>query len=423
MAEAWPGLGGLAELRAGQLAGEEVSRALEFATRGADADALGFAIDQAFRAGTGICEEALDRAMKRKAALENQAAEARRQRARLEAGRALLVASSMGNVDLLASAIVKAEEAGLSCEEELEAARRQRTAMAAAARRQRLAAEAVRAVRAAVRDLDAERISSSLLRAMKAGASQEAMKQAAIDEEHRISRKDTAAFVLQCAAKVSSVDLLDLTLGWAMAEGVTDSAMAAAREKLAVLAEVMAEDAQRDHMLAEAARSLACAWQQADPQVFAGAIERARTAGISEEMVQMAEKRRAKLQQDQQREGLRQAAEVELRAAVHEADVTALAVAIDRGKEAGLNTDAIDKAQTAKERLEDALRRQQACAEAAKALKVAMLQGGAEALAAAVEAAVQAGVSREVVARARRKLARVRPPPSAEDEDASPVGL
>merc|ERR1719362_1251253 len=57
--------------------------------------------------------------------------------------------------------------------------------------------------------------------------------------------------------------------------------------------------------------------------------------------------------------------------------------------------------------IEDASRRQNACLEAARVLKEAMLQGSAPGLEAAIAEAAHVGVSREIVARARRKLKRI----------------
>jgi len=341
---------------------EEVSKALEHASRGSDIDALGFAMDQAFAIGT-ISTENPHHVVQRKRTLEGEAIAAQGKKARLEAGHAIVVASSTGNVDMLASAVGKAEEAGLADQGEIEAAKRQQTALEsvqtdiAALKWQRKYDQTLRSVRCAVRRRDAVQVCASILCALKVGANATTIKQAALAWEHRPARTDVAAYILQCASKGSNVDLLDLTLGWAMAEGVAEGSMVAARERLAVLAEVLAEDAQRDHALGVAARNLANAWEQDDPQVLETALHQARAAGISEEMIHMSEKRRAKLPRSFP--------------------------------------------------LDDASRRQGACMEAARVLKGAMLQGNAMRLEAAIAEAALAGVSRERVASARRKLTRV----------------
>mmetsp|Transcript_24802 Transcript_24802/g.48290 ORF Transcript_24802/g.48290 Transcript_24802/m.48290 type:complete len:391 (+) Transcript_24802:87-1259(+) len=357
---------------------DEVSRALEYASHGSDIDALGFAMDQAFAVGT-VSTESIQHAAHCKRTLEGEAVDAWRKKARLEAGQAIVVASSMGNVDMLASAIAKAEEAGLADQGELEAAKRQQTALESVQRRQKKYDQTLRHVRSAVRHRDADRVCSSILRALKAGANAATIKQAALAWEHRPARTNVAAYILQCASKGSSVDLLDLTLGWAMAEGVVEGSMAAARERLAVLAEVLAEDAQRDHALGEAARDLANAWQQDDPLVLEAALCRARAAGISEEMIHMAEKRRSKLPRREQSASLYPGEPGPAAGATLGGEVT----------------------------IEDASRRQNACLEAARVLKEAMLQGSASGLEAAIAEAAHVGVSREIVARARRKLKRI----------------
>merc|ERR1719410_3127968 len=99
-------------------------------------DALGFARDQAFAIGM-VRTENIHRTAQRKRTVEGETMDARRQKACLEAGQALVVASSVGNVDVLASAIAKAEEAGVADQGEIEAAKGQQTALGSVQRRQR----------------------------------------------------------------------------------------------------------------------------------------------------------------------------------------------------------------------------------------------------------------------------------------------
>jgi len=391
---------------------EEVSGALEYASHGSDVNALGFAMDQAFAIGT-VSTESNHHAAQRKRTLEVEAMDTWRKKARLEAGQAIVVASSMGNVDMLASAIAKAEEAGLADHGELEAAKRQQTALESVQRRQRKYDQTLRHVRSAVRHRDADRVCSSILRALKVGADAATIKQAALAWEHRPARTDVAAYILHCASKGSSVDLLDLTLGWAMAEGVAEGSMVAPRERLAVLAEVLAEDAQRDHMLGEAARNLANAWQQDDPQVLEVSLSRARAAGISEEMIRMAEKRRAKLPRGEQ-SASRCPDQPGPAACAAFVDLSSVAQHQQQQQQEAAAVAAVPPAQSSPPSTEggevtpeDATLRQGACLEAARVLKEAMLQGNASGLEAAIAEAAQAGVSREIVARARRKLTRV----------------
>jgi len=391
---------------------EEVSGALEYASHGSDVNALGFAMDQAFAIGT-VSTESNHHAAQRKRTLEGEAMDTWRKKARLEAGQAIVVASSMGNVDMLASAIAKAEEAGLADHGELEAAKRQQTALESVQRRQRKYDQTLRHVRSAVRHRDADRVCSSILRALKVGADAATIKQAALAWEHRPARTDVAAYILHCASKGSSVDLLDLSLGWAMAESVAEGSMVAARERLAVLAEVLAEDAQRDHMLGEAARNLANAWQQDDPQVLEVSLSRARAAGISEEMIRMAEKRRAKLPRGEQ-SASRCPDQPGPAACAAFVDISSVTQHQQQQQQEAAAVAAVPPAQSSPPSTEggevtpeDATLRQGACLEAARVLKEAMLQGNASGLEAAIAEAAQAGVSREIVARARRKLTRV----------------
>jgi len=170
--------------------------------------------------------------------------------------------------------------------------------------------------------------------------------------------------------------------------------------------------------LGEAAKALSLAWRQTDPEVFAEALAGAEYAGVSEEMLRVARRRWAELEgrarqeaerreAEAQRAVARQVAEEELVAVLGSSDAEVLAAAVARAEEADVDGEALERARASLAKMRDTARRQHDCSEAGKALKFAMIRGDAEALTTAIEQAVKAGVSREVVARARRKLQRV----------------
>jgi len=385
-----------------------VSRALDVAARGADLAALDFALSQAAKAG--VPEERLEAALRRKRALEGKAAKVRSQRARHEASEVLQQAAGTGNADMLASAVGAAEQLGLPSAE-LQAARVRLSALEAEARGQRVRTEAVIILRAAFRGLGSEPLPESLLRASRAGLTAEQIQDVAAEGEQGMSRAGAAARVLDAAMRGSSTELLQLALGWAAAAGVDEALLAVGRERAVVLEEVLAEDALRDRILNEAAQALTTAWQRGEPDALAAAIERAATAGVSEEMLRLARRRHASLmKRPAWLRGKAAAAEPEAAA-----DATAAETIAREVEEAAADTPAAVAAREAQEaeakrlraRLEEATQRQQACAEASRALHFAMVGGGAEELQAAIEEATRLGVSRENVARAKRKLGRV----------------
>jgi len=192
-------------------------------------------------------------------------------------------------------------------------------------------------------------------------------------------------------------------LSWSSAAGVGEELLAPARERAAVLAEVQAEDAQRDRFLSEAANALREAWQRGDPEALDTAIEHARAAGVSQEMLSMAQRRLLVLEQQCsiRREVTLQAGRARVAAASLRSAREQAAMDLNDAEQAA------ERARLDKERLEDAAKRQHLCVEASRSLHFAMVQGTAEALTSAIDEATRLGVSREVVARAKRKLARV----------------
>jgi len=199
---------------------------------------------------------------------------------------------------------------------------------------------------------------------------------------------------LEHAMQAANPEVLGLAVNWAEEAGVSADTIATACGRK----EALDEEAQRNQSLEAVAAALAAALQQGDAAVLGAAIAAARRAGISQETIKLAERKRAMLET--------LAAESLLQSAMGGSDTGALASAIEHAAEAGVKGEAVEKARRNMAERADVSRRQLACGEAAKELKSAMLQGDAESLTLAIDRAVQAGVSREVVARARRKLAR-----------------
>lgn len=190
-----------------------------------------------------------------------------------------------------------------------------------------------------------------------------------------------AACILKFAAQGTDLQVLDLALEWGRQEEVAGEEMAYAHRRRAVLHQADCGD----RNLAEAAAGLATAWRSGDIEALTTSIETARIAGVSPEMLRLATRRREALE--------RRAARAQ-----GDADDTI-------AKESAAAAPSVDLALL--ENVNQAAEKQHLCKEAAAALKAAMRKGIAQGIKDAIEQAEHAGVSRELVAPARRKLTRL----------------
>lgn len=354
----------------------EVVRALKFAAAGSDPDVLEWAIDKASNAG--VSSDVLHVAHKRKASLDAETSGARRQKRDLEVLGALRSALGSGSVDMLDQALEEAEQAGVGGEI-LQHAREERARLADDYRRQQAKSVSLSSIRAARQSMDVPGLMQAIQEAIQVNANPELIKRDALGvaKDGSDQRHAMATCILKFATESSYTDVLDLAMSWARSQSVDGDVVSKASLHKARLE----EEASKQRAVAEAASALAVAWEQPEVSVLSRAIDRASAAGVNQEMLGLAYKRLRTLK--------RNARSAELQAAADAVRVEAVTVAASM----------VPAAEVAE--------RREHCKEAGTALKSAMARGNAYQLMAAIQQAEQAGVSRETIAPARRKLARL----------------
>lgn len=381
----------------------EIARALEFAAAGNDVDAIAWSIEQASAAG--VSPDLVVRAQQRLDALMAQAGTVVQHSARQDAEARLEAAVGAGSVDMLDTAIAQAERAGLAAESTvLQHAKAERSRLAEDIRQQQARSAALAAIRDARQAMDVPALLVAVREASQVGANPELIRRDALglrdasDQRHAMAR-----CILRFAAQGDSMLVLDLAIGWARTEAVPEPELEAAVQRRAAIT----DEAKRKRSLGGAASALAAAWKTTDPQVLAEAIEDARAAGVSAEMLRLAERR--------------------LKTVMKSAALALEALGADLVGASGVGATAADSegpvavaAAPAAPVLdaEHVAEMQERCKEASAVLKTAMVRGDAEALASAIDQAVRVGVSRELVAPARRKLSRLQkatPPPAGSE--------
>jgi len=221
-----------------------------------------------------------------------------------------------------------------------------------------------------------------------------------------------ASLSLEAAMKIAEPDRLKSAIRCAERKGVADDLLVRARQQCVALdgeewLHVPEEPSQNSQKSRDARRFLEEAMNGHDMSVLVEAINVAWRMGVRNELVEMAEGRRHSMDQDAQaaqRRRRREEAAAALESACTQADIPMLAAAIDKALQTGVSMKAVVKAKRLKASLED-MKRQALREEAESSLEVSLASAEDSAvLARAIERAAAAGVNMEVVETARERM-------------------